>query len=309
MNKKVVSIIGSGRTGSTLLMLILGSHPECFALGEISKLYRYYKKKQALCGVCPDTCSFWEQQFTKKELDRLTAVLGNTRLNPLVPLQLEKKVREILHLDGVFNAYSSIFEKLSKTVLIDSSKEVDWVKERYKAKEFTAGKIQNYLIHMVRDGRATMSSKLRITPGLTATEFSHQWAKRIKETNEFFDKFPSERKMVVRYEKFITENQETLQSLCQLLQIKYVPEMVQYWKHDHHPIAGNTGTRSLILKYRNEEGTAVQSQVQQRQGDYYDNMGLKLKLDLRWKNELSSEQLEEFNRIAGDLNKPYEWNV
>ena len=29
MTKKVVSIIGSGRTGSTLLMLILGSHLEC----------------------------------------------------------------------------------------------------------------------------------------------------------------------------------------------------------------------------------------------------------------------------------------
>ena len=309
MTKKVVSIIGSGRTGSTLLMLILGSHLECFALGEISKLYRYYRRKQALCGICSDTCSFWEQQFTKTELDRLTSVLGKTRLNLLIPLKLEKKVREIFHIDGVFNVYSYIFEKLSKTVLIDSSKEVDWVKERYKAKEFTSGKIENYLIHMVRDGRAVMSSKLRITPGLTATEFSHQWADRIKETNEFFDRFPSERKMVVRYEKFITQNQETLQNLCQLLQIKFVPEMAQYWKHDHHPIAGNTGTRSLILKYRNEEATAVQNQVQQRQGDYYDNMGLKLKLDLRWKNELSSEQLEEFNRIAGDLNKPYEWNM
>lgn len=308
MTKKVVSFVGSGRTGSTLLMLILGSHPECFALGELSKLYRYYKKQQPLCGICQNSCCFWEELFTKTELNQLTSVLGKTRLNPLIPLQLEKKVREIFHLDGVFNIYSSIFEKLSKTVLIDSSKEVDWVKERYKAREFTSGKIENYLIHVVRDGRAVMSSKLRITPGLTAAEFSHQWANRTKETKEFFNQFPSERKMIVSYEKFITKNQETLQNLCQLLQIDFVPEIAQYWKHYHHPIGGNSGTRSLILKYRNEEGTAVQSEVQQRQGNYYENMGLKLKLDLRWKEELSLEQLEEFDRIAGDLNKPYEWN-
>jgi hypothetical protein len=308
MKKKVVSIIGSGRTGSTLLMLILGSHPACFALGELSKLYRYYKTGKPLCGICQGSCEFWNQYFTESELDQLTSILGNTRLNPLIPLSLEKKVRKILNQEQVFNPYSAIFAKLNKQVLIDSSKEVDWVKERYQAPEFTSGKIENYLIHTVRDGRAVMSSKLRITPKLTATEFSHQWVKRIRETNEFFDQFPPERKMIVSYEKFITQNQETLQQLCQLLQIDFIPEMAQYWQHDHHLVAGNTGTRSLILKYRNEEATQVQTQVQKRQGNYYDNMGLQLKLDLRWKDELSLEQLEEFNRIAGDLNKPYEWN-
>ena len=309
MTKRVVSIIGSGRTGSTLLMLILGSHPDCFALGELSKLYRYYKKKYPFCGICHGSCQFWNQSFTDIELNQLTSVLGNTRLNQFIPLSLEKKIRQIFNREQIFNPYLYIFTKLlNKQVLIDSSKEVDWVKERYQASEFTSGTLENYLIHMVRDGRAVMSSKLRISPRLTAIDFSHQWANRIKETNEFFDKFPSDKKMIVSYEKFITQNQETLQQLCQFLQIDYIPEIAQYWKHNHHPVAGNTGTRSLILKYRNQETTQIQNEVQKRQGNYYDNMGLQLKLDLRWKNDLSLEQLQEFNRIAGDLNEPYEWN-
>lgn len=308
MKKKIVSIIGSGRTGSTLLMLILGSHPDCFALGELSKLYRYYKTGKPLCGICQGTCEFWNQLFDEQELNQLTSVLGNTRLNSLVPLVLEKKIRKIFNQEHIFNPYSTIFSKLNENILIDSSKEVDWVKERYQAQEFTSGKIENYLIHMVRDGRAVMSSKLRITPGLTATEFSHQWAKRIRATNDFFDQFPSERKMVVSYEKFVTQNEEVLQQLCKLLQIDFIPEMAQYWKQDHHLVAGNTGTRSLILKYRNQETNVLLDQVQKRQGNYYENMGLQLKLDLRWKDELSSEQLEIFNRIAGELNKPYEWD-
>lgn len=308
MKKKVVSIIGSGRTGSTLLMLILGSHPDCFALGELSKLYRYYKTQKPLCGICQGSCKFWNKSFNDQEIYQLTSVLGGTRLNQLIPLVLEKKIRNIFNQEQIFNPYSTIFDRLNKKILIDSSKEVDWVKKRYQAPEFISEEVENYLIHMVRDGRAVMSSKLRITPGLTATEFSHQWVKRIKETNEFFDQFPSERKMIISYEKFVTQNQEVLQQLCQLLQIEFVPEMTQYWKHDHHLVAGNSGTRSLILKYRNQETAGLQDQVQKRQGNYYENMGLQLKLDLRWKDELSSEQVEVFNQIAGELNKTYEWN-
>lgn len=291
-----------------MLSLILGSHADCFSLGELSRLSLYYKKGKNLCGICEGECQFWDQAFTQKEFNQLTSVLGNSRLNPLIPLKLEKKIRKIFHQDQVFNVYSSIFAKRPETVLIDSSKEVDWVQKRYQAQEFTSGEIDNYIIHIVRDGRAVMSSTLRFILRMTATEFSHQWVERIKKTNDFLAKFPSERTMVVSYEKLVTQNKETVQKLCQFLQIDFIPEMVQYWKHDHHPIAGNTGTRSLILKYRNQEAREVQNQVKMRQGDYYENIGLKLKLDLRWKKELSPEQLKDFNQIAGDVNKPYEWN-
>lgn len=43
-------------------------------------------------------------------------------------------------------------------------------------------------------------------------------------------------------------------------------------------------------------------------GEHYEKRDLSIKLDLRWKKELSTENLEIFNRIPGDANKPYEWN-
>ena len=46
MNKKVVFVLGIGRSGSTLLNYILGSHPDCFDLNEISKLPEIYQNRQ-----------------------------------------------------------------------------------------------------------------------------------------------------------------------------------------------------------------------------------------------------------------------
>ncbi len=93
--------------------------------------------------------------------------------------------------------------------------------------------------------------------------------------------------------------------VCELLGIDFTPEMIPYWQHDHHVISGNSGVRSLIWRSKQEE---IEAEVRKNNGEYYDNLGLKIKLDLRWKEELSKDQVAVFNRIAGDINKAYEWN-
>ncbi|NES02120.1 MAG: hypothetical protein F6K22_04290 [Okeania sp. SIO2F4] len=49
--------------------------------------------------------------------------------------------------------------------------------------------------------------------------------------------------------------------------------------------------------------------IEEIHGSYDEELGLQIKLDLRWKNELSVENLAIFNSLAGELNKPYEWNI
>jgi hypothetical protein len=145
MSKKLLSIVGSGRSGSTLLTLLLGSHPKCFSLGELNKLYRYHRKDQNLCGICKMKCDFWDVEFSESEISNLASALGKTRLHPLVPFKVDKIVRRMLCKDQVFNPYSLIFSKLPNNIdiLIDSSKDVSWVKERLEAKEFTSGRLEN----------------------------------------------------------------------------------------------------------------------------------------------------------------------
>ena len=304
MKKQVVFIMGSGHCGSTLLTLMLGSHPDCFGLGELNSLPIHYKMGLPLCGICKEKCSFWDE-LNPKELKSLTAVLGNTRLNKYVPLKLEKTIRKILRQDQVFKPYSYLFSKLKENILIDSSKGLPWIKQKINATEFSSGDLEGYLIHLVRDGRAVVSSYLRRFKSLTVETCAEGWRERTIQKNEFYDQFPDDRKILVRYEKLATEPEKTLATICELLGIDFTQEMIRYWQGDHHVISGNSGVRSLIWKNKKEE---IEAQLCNKNDKYYDNVGSQIKLDLRWKEELSKEQEAVFNQIAGDINKPYEWN-
>lgn len=305
MKKKVVFIMGIGRSGSTLIDLTIGSHPDAFSLGEISKLPNFVKKGKRKFCVREDS-TFWQDHFTESELLDLAAGLSNHRLNKYIPLKLERFVREILRQDNIFNSYSTLFTKTKKNILVDSSKYISWIVNKFKAREFRAGLIEAYIIHMIRDGRAVANSYLRAFPKLTITEFSQGWVGQIQEQKSFYEKFPADRKMVVRYEELATNPQAVLERVCQLLAIEFTPEMIEYWRHDHHHIVGSRGTNALILKYR---GQQLHQGVRELHGSYYQDMDLGIKFDLRWQKELAPEKLEVFNEIAGELNKPYEWEV
>ena len=305
MKKKVVFIMGIGRSGSTLIDLTIGSHPRAFSLGEISKLPRFVKRgKKKFCVI--EESTFWQDNFTEVELKRLASGLSNHRLNKYIPLKIERSMREFFRQDDILNSYTTLLEKTQKDILVDSSKYVDWIENKLKAREFREGLIEAYLIHMVRDGRAVANSYLRAFPNLTITKFTHQWVSQLQEQKRLYERFSDRYKLVVRYEELATNPQAVLERVCQMLGIDFTPDMIEYWKHDHHHIVGSRGANALILKYR---GQTLKKELQEVHGSYYQDMDFAIKLDCRWPKELSPDKLEVFNSIAGELNRPYEWNV
>ena len=296
--------MGIGRSGSTLLDLMLSSNKSCFSLGEISKFSEIYWRDKSFKQACLNS-SFWEDNFNSEELEMLAKGLSNHRLNRFIPLELERRFRESRGQDRVLNPYSLIFSKLEENVLIDSSKYVNWIAKKLRAREFKQGLIDAYILHMIRDGRAVINSYLRNYPEISIKKASRFWVKQLKASKRFYQKFPLDRKMTVRYEELATEPEAILKNVCELLDIKYAPEMIEYWKFEHHGIAGGLGVRSLVLKY---QGKDIGEKVRKIHGERYERMDFSIQLDLRWKKELSPEKLAKFNRIAGNLNQPYEWN-
>ncbi|MGF1494970.1 MAG: sulfotransferase [Microcoleaceae cyanobacterium] len=305
--KKVIFVLGIGRSGSTLLDYMLGSHPRCFDLNEISKLpeIHRHRERESTQIFWNKEGKYWEQKFTPEELDRLVAGLSNHRLNPLIPLKVERFFRQLFGADYILNPYSQIFDKIDADVLVDSSKYVDWVSKKLNAREFRAGSLQGYLIHLVRDGRAVLNSYSRVYKDLTVEQFSRRWSTLMRQDEQFFEKFPAERKLLVRYEALASDPEATLTQICNMVGLSYDPEMIEYWKHEHYGIVGNFGTRSIIDKYK---GNQTEEKVQDVHGSYYEKQGITIRLDLRWKNELPQEKIDEFYRLVGDMNKPYEWD-
>jgi len=301
--RKVVFILGIGRSGSTMLDLMLGSHSQGFSLGEISKLPEIYGRTPSLSEFCPSS-SFWPDHFSPEDAQQLARGLSGHRLNSSIPLKLERWARELTGTDEVFRPYSLLADRIQKPLLIDSSKYPDWVERHLKSREFTQGDLEAYVIHMVRDGRAVLNSYLRAYPDQTPEALSQRWLSNFDWCERLYDKVPETRRMRVQYEALATDPVGIMGDVCELLGLPFEPEMIPYWQHEHHYIAGSRSARALIARYQNEP---IADDIQKVHGDYYSKIDLGIKLDQRWKAELKAELIETFYGIVGNRNKPFEW--
>ncbi|NUQ33412.1 MAG: sulfotransferase [Planctomycetaceae bacterium] len=90
--RTIAYIVGSARSGSTLLGMLLGNHPECFAMGEMDSLGSYLSRAKSpnalcTCGRMLDECPFWKAVLVRaQELLKETGIaqdLAMLRERPL----------------------------------------------------------------------------------------------------------------------------------------------------------------------------------------------------------------------------------
>jgi hypothetical protein len=307
--RKVVFMIGSGHSGSTLLSLVLGSHSTAFALGEFWsvgwRIDQVVDRTPSMCGICADECPFWSEP---SRLSVLRSYFGGGSSRNWLLSKLNDRL-------GAFrgNIYGRLFEWSGADVLIDSTKAKGWSRRQLRPFWFWR-EVTPFLIYITRDGRAVASSYLRKYPDRDMAFVAESWAKGMLRREQYFRTFPENRRLRVAYEELATKPGEVMRSVCGWLGVTYEPEMLRYWQHDHHIVAGNLGTRSLIFRWRErfddgEVGHGMRvDEVDDRRGDaYYDQVGLAIGLDMRWTRELGAEQLEVFEAVAGKVNERYAW--
>lgn len=301
-SKKVIFLMGPGHCGSTLLDLILGSHPDMFSLGEFSRMgsliHKNEKNSQKICGVCEGECPFWNRTASQRVLRQLFSRESI----------MDKVVSK---LSSYFvTPYQYLFEWTGKSILVDSSKKPRWYKKQLYPSYKWRG-VTPYLVYMLRDGRAVVNSYYRKYPERGMDKIADNWKQQMNRMNRFYDAFPGDNKMKLYYEHLATQPETVVRSICDFIGVEFKKEMLSYWVPEHHHVFGNAGTRSLIFKFREQFGYKmpnVRQANEQKEAYYGDNfykeLNLAIKLDQRWKNELLPEQLEVFERIAGNVNKP-----
>ena len=297
---KTVFLLGPGHCGSTLFDLLLGSHSRGFSLGELYRLGHMLAQRGGeaphLCGVCAGRCAFWNEQVS---LQRLRLLYQADTFSRRVRSRLAR---------AIWNPYWSLSQWSDRDLLIDSSKHPHWVSKQLAAGNWRG--IEPVLIHVVRDGRAVVSSYDRKYPQRGLEAICANWRDRLQQILDFYDQFNRGIKFEVRYEALATDPEATLRSTCIQLGIGFEAEMLRYWTHDHHHLMGNGGTRSMIFRYRMEQSDGVDAATANRMQeakqhyvhDYYDTKDIGITLDERWKRELSATDLATFERVAGPLN-------
>jgi len=262
-------VCGAGHSGSTLLGMLLGSHPSVFFMGEGSKVrylgdLRRPVHKRA-CKMCGDDCVVW----------------SGFRWDRSQPL------------------YAQLARHVGRDVIIDSTKNADWIIERAAETQAAGGRA--CLIFLRRDGRAVINSRLRKYPDIPAEDQIRHWMNQIERAEQLFANFQGP-KLRLDYERLATTPEASLRAVCDLFAIDFTPSMMQFHRADHHPLGGNNGPQFLAAREKQAQGQKAVVKLRSSVRSYYENHENTIRLDLRWKQELSAEHLALFETLAGHLN-------
>jgi Sulfotransferase family len=233
---KVLYIAGSGRSGTTLLDRILGQLEGFFSAGELENLWERGMLADRKCGCglpfsrCPTWMAIMQRAYGGPDgVDaRRMAACNRERTGPRrVPSVLARGVRggdpatrsqrETLH-----RLYQSVRQETGCRVLVDSSKSALYA-EQLK----TLPDVDLYLVHLVRDPRATAHSfqrrkKLpdfgdeRLMQRQPPLVSSRRWA-LWQTVTELLWRGRPDRYLRVRYEDFVRDPQATVRRITALV--------------------------------------------------------------------------------------------
>ena len=209
---KFVYIYGLGYSGSTILNILLGTHPKIIGIGEF---YTSFKEKKldftgriCSCGEPLDQCNFWSKyQYIYEEYTqgRISCWKGY------------KKFLE------------EFYNNNPDKILVDSSKRRDFFKEI--ANNLNEDRLIDLrTLYLLRDVRGFSVSlrKRRDNRDRWGNIFLYQlgwWYKQKKFKNEVEDSYSDY--LQLGYEELILKNEKSLKAICNFLDVSFLDKMLE----------------------------------------------------------------------------------
>jgi len=233
---KVIYIMGAGHIGSTILDIVLASHPSMESAGEISKFVRALctpnDKRKCACGAglheCPfwlDVQRIWVDTIGTDDPTRMmylqgryeTSYSGWTRLlwNSCKP---SSEFTEYLCKTAAL--YNAVGQVSGRRFVVDSS----LTPRRAYALAMNPD-IDLYLIHLVRDGRGVIWSLkkpnkrtlTKVYVPAPASRTTRYWISANLQSLWVFSNVSAEKRQMIRYEDFVTDPPMTLTKIGTLV--------------------------------------------------------------------------------------------
>lgn len=307
---QLLYILGSSRSGSTLLSVLLSNHSEIQGVGELLYLGldrapsrssndpASPRERVCTCGEGFDTCPFWRRvgEILEREGLSLDATQTSVRLRPpfgryalpAVPEVLlgigserlleegrrrSERVRRVLETaQDAWRIFAAAAEASGASVVADDSKRPDSALALYR----TCPEGSSFrLVHLLRDGRASTYSIMGYRD-LSMAEAAWNWRRRTIGALLAYSRIPRSLRMRVRYEDLCADPKRELRRICSFLGVPYEEGMELPAAATTHRFGGSSSPRLQAPEVR---------------------------LDERWRRELGAEELRTFRRRAGPLNR------
>ena len=300
--ERVIYIASVAYSGSTLLDMLMGSHAQVTSLGEVQLLARYARNgSPCTCGAAVSACPFWNQvdaalrgrlgdRFpglgdfpldveTKgrgtfrwlPSVTDLSLVIGSRGLWDRVAAWHRRSGLSKQAAENKLALFETIAELRDTPFVVDSSKYPLTAKATY-----LAAPERVRIVHLVRDGRAVTLSLMR-RQGLTLEQAARRWTRFNWNLRLVLSTVGPERRFFVRYEDLCADPDATLRRLTEFVGADPAFRPLLLEKESFHNIGGNP------MRFRRTE--------------------VHIKLDERWRRDLSPDQLRVFDRFGGRTNR------
>lgn len=167
--------------------------------------------------------------------------------------------------------YNAMRVVARKPVVVDASKDARRLKALFMKSPQTFR-----LIHLVRDGRAVAASSMRRL-GMTMRAAARLWSVTDSKCAMAAAAIPPDQQFRLKYEDLCEAPRTTLGALCTFIGVPFHEAMLEVRPQLMHSLGGNP------MRYRTQETT--------------------IRLDERWKHEIKSSDLRDFEQAAGTRNR------
>lgn len=266
---KALQFIGTQRSGSNLLRVMLNQHPEIAAphpphilqvMMPLLPMYGNLENETAFAALIDDVCTLVEKNPVSwsMQLDRAVVRAGCDR--NLLP----QIMRAVYHAKA-------------------QAKNATWwccksMASIHYANEIEAAGIHPLYLFQYRDGRDVVCSFRKAVVGEKHIYFlAKQWAEEQERSLALKKQLGDARVITVRYEDFMADAEATLRGICSAIHIEYLPAMLDYT--DAH-----------------------ESKITAMSGKMWSNLTKPLLRDntKKYLKELSYDDLVIFESVAGD---------
>lgn len=242
---KIIYILGSGHSGSTLLDLLLGSHSHIESVGEVFKYFDFLsdestrpeEKRFCTCGKHIKKCEYWG-----KVRNDIASIYGQDAIE----LRTTDS-KKFIHYN--YDLIQSILNISGKRYFCDSSKDFIRLKQFWKSDLFDV-----YTIFLVRDARAVSYSSKR--KGYNLYVRSLKWnIYNIWCYINLKTIWKNKKHIFIKYEEFSNNPEKYLRKILEDIDLAVEETQFKFWEYRHHNLAGNrmklnkTQTIKLDLTY------------------------------------------------------------
>ncbi len=271
-------VCGVTRSGTTLLRLMLDSHPDVAIPGEthwVPKLIKAFERSKQTgedaANLAIDHKRWGDFHLDGEEL--------RERINALHPVTAADSIRAF---------YMIYAEREGKSRYGD--KTPGYVKEMRRIQRVLP---EARFVHIIRDGRDVSLSHLRMNWGPeTYAESARLWRNRIRKARKMA---PSvNHYMEIRFEDLVADTEGILRRVCDFIDLEFDPVMLDY----HERAEGRLAEKARELPRKNRPNQSaearIESHVMAREPPRSDRIGM-------WRERMTPEEVAEYEAVAGDM--------